>query len=77
MGEAAPGMGESGIDWAIGPGAGTGAAPGPVEAHAEVSVTAASKHNSSALLRRLAGNMALLGEDVRQYCPCRGATQVF
>lgn len=75
--ELLPGMGDSTMGWASGPGNGTGAVPGPVEAHAEVATPAASKHNSSALLRRLAGNMALLGEDVRQYCPCQGPAQVF
>jgi hypothetical protein len=75
--ELTPGMGDSATDWANGPGVETGVVPGPVEAHADEFSTAASKHNSSALLRRLAGNMALLREDVRQYCPCQRLSQVF
>jgi hypothetical protein len=69
IGDDVPGMGESDIDWAFGPTAGAGAVSGPVEAHADVTVTAASKYHSSALLRRLAGYMALLGGDVPAVLP--------
>lgn len=69
------------VDGALGAGGGgatgsvasDGGEPGPVEAHADRAITAASRHESSALPRRIAGNMALLIEDVPAVSPVPAA----
>src|SRR3954447_2725173 len=59
-----------------GGGAKGGVVPGPVDEHAATVTTIASRPMSSALPRQIAGNMALLSEDVRQYRPCQNGPQV-
>jgi hypothetical protein len=48
-------------------------ADGTAAAQPEISVTTESMHKSSALLRPIAGNMALLVEDVRAVLPRPGS----
>jgi hypothetical protein len=59
----------AGTDAGVTPVESDGGDPGPVEAHADRASTAASRHESSALPRHIAGNMALLIEVVMAVWP--------